>query len=93
MTKYSPGQRVGVNVAMKGEDVSLTVTWSAVVHDIYGGTWVYEQTGERTFVRRRVVIRLVQGTTAVLANGPAVGTRVVTAGAAELFGTETGFSK
>ncbi len=67
--------------------------WSAVIHDIHGGTWVYERTGERTFVRRRVVVRFVTGPTAVLEGGPEVGTRVVTAGAAELFGTETGFSK
>ena len=35
----------------------------------------------------------VVGDTAVLAYGPAPGTRVVTAGAAELWGTETGFTK
>jgi hypothetical protein len=38
-------------------------------------------------------VRYVTGTTAVLAAGPEVGARVVTAGAAELFGAETGFSK
>ncbi len=92
-TKYSPGQRVGVTLALKSEAESLTVPWPAVLHDIYGGTWVYEQTGERAFTRRRVVVRAVNGETAVLATGPAPGTPVVTDGAAELFGTETGFSK
>ena len=80
--------------------------WSAVVYDIHGGTWVYEQIGERTrtFVRRRVDVEYVVGDTAVLAHGgtagnrvvataPPAGTLVVVAGAAELFGTETGFTK
>lgn len=91
--KYSPGQRVEASLPLKGEAESLTVPWAAVLHDIHGGTWVYEHTGERTFTRRRVVVRYVIGDTAVLAFGPPAGTRVVTDGAAELFGAETGFSK
>jgi hypothetical protein len=91
--RSSPGQRVGVALPLASEAESLTAPWAAVLHDIHGGTWVYEQTGERTFVRRRVSVRHVVGDTAVLAAGPAVGARVVTAGAAELFGAETGFSK
>jgi len=69
------------------------VPWSAVVFDIHGGTWVYERTGDRSYARRRVVVRYVAGDAAVLESGPPPGTAVVTAGAAELFGTETGFSK
>jgi RND family efflux transporter MFP subunit len=91
--RYSPGQRVGVHLKLQGEAASLTVPWSAVIHDLHGGTWVYEHTGERAYARRRVVIRFVTGEAAVLAAGPDPGTRVVVAGAAELFGTETGFSK
>ncbi len=91
--KYSPGQRVGVTLTFRTAPQSLTVPWKAVIHDIYGGTWVYRQTAERTFVRERVLVRYVHGDTAVLAAGPAPGTKVVTAGAAELFGTETGFTK
>jgi hypothetical protein len=54
---------------------------------------VYEQTAERTYVRRRVAVRHVVEATAVLASGPPPGSAVVVAGAAELFGTETGFTK
>ena len=49
--------------------------------------------GDRAYARRRVVVRYVANGLAVLAAGPPVGTAVVTDGAAELFGTETGFSK
>ena len=94
-TKYRPGERVGVTLAFQSEPESLTVPWSAVVHDIYGGTWVYEPLGNHTFVRHRVIVRYVRDGLAALAVGPpkGKGTKVVTSGAIELFGTETGFSK
>lgn len=88
-----PGQRVGVSVPLAGAAEGLCVPWAAVLHDITGGTWVYERTAPLTYARRRVTVRNVVGDSAVLAAGPAAGTQVVTAGAAELFGTETGFSK
>jgi hypothetical protein len=93
VAEYHPGERVAVRLPLKDEPESLTIAWSAVIHDIHGGTWVYEQTAERTYVRRRVVVRHAAGDTAVLASGPPPGTRIVTAGTAELFGTETGFTK
>ncbi|MDB5313334.1 MAG: hypothetical protein JWO38_7536 [Gemmataceae bacterium] len=92
-TAYRPGERVGVTLPLRDEATSLTAPWAAVVFDINGGAWVYERTGERTYARRRVSVRYVHGGTAVLAAGPAPGTAVVTAGAAELFGTDAGFSK
>lgn len=88
-----PGQRVGVTLPLRGEQESSTVPWSAVVHDIQGSTWVYESTTPKSFVRRRVQVRLVLDGVAVLASGPAPGTQIVTEGAAELFGTEVGFAK
>jgi membrane fusion protein, heavy metal efflux system len=91
--RYRPGERVGVTLPLKAEGESLTVPWSAVLHDIHGGTWVYEALGGQKFVRRRVQVRYIVGETAVLASGPPPGTRVVAVGAAELFGTEVGFGK
>lgn len=90
---YRPGERVGATLPLKDPADSLTVPWPAVVYDIHGGAWVYERTGERVYTRRRVVVRYVTGDTAVLDAGPAPGAAVVTAGAAELFGTDAGFSK
>jgi RND family efflux transporter MFP subunit len=92
-TQYRPGHRVAVQVPLHSEESSLVAPWSAVVYDIHGGTWVYEQTAERTYSRRRVSVRYVRDGSAVLASGPVPGTVVVEAGAAELFGTETGFTK
>lgn len=87
------GQRVGVTLALRGEDESLVVPWAAVLHDIQGGQWVYENTGPQVFVRRRVQVARVVGPDAVLASGPKLGAKVVTDGAAELFGTEFGAGK
>ncbi|HEX4132745.1 MAG TPA: efflux RND transporter periplasmic adaptor subunit [Pirellulales bacterium] len=88
-----PGQRVDVAISLRGQQESTVVPWSAVIHDIQGGTWLYEQTAEHTFVRRRVQVRQVIDNVAVLDGGAAIGAKVVTAGAIELFGAEFGFAK
>ena len=88
-----PGQRVGVRVPLRSEARSLVVPRAALVHDAYGGTWVYEVRDAHVFVRRRVSVVDLVGDLAVLDRGPSPGTRVVTAGAAELFGTEFGAGK
>lgn len=89
-----PGERVGVTLPLTaGEEKALVTPLSAVVRDMTGGAWVYEQTDSLTFVRRRIDISRVSNGRAVLAMGPKVGTRVVNAGAAELFGTEFGTGK
>jgi multidrug efflux pump subunit AcrA (membrane-fusion protein) len=88
-----PGQRVDVTLSLRGAEESLIAPWAAVLHDVHGGAWVYEATAPQTFVRRPVEVRYVADSLAVLARGPAPGTKVVTAGAAELFGTEFGAGK
>jgi RND family efflux transporter MFP subunit len=88
-----PGQRVGVTLTLKGTEDSLVVPWSAILYDINGGTWVYEKTELHIFTRRRVEVRHVVDQMAVLSRGPAVGKKIVIAGAAELFGTEFGGGK
>jgi len=92
-TNYRPGQRIGATLALRGPAEALVIPWMAVVYDIHGGAWVYEKVKEQSYSRRRVVVRYIQNDIAVLASGPAPGTVLVIAGAAELFGTETGFSK
>lgn len=91
--RLRPGERVAVILALKSSEESLVVPWSAVLHDINGGTWVYENTAPQVFVRRPVEVRDVVDRVAVLARGPAPGTRIVTTGAAELFSTEFGAGK
>lgn len=87
------GQKIGVTIALREEEESLVVPWSAVVHDVQGGTWVYENTGAQAYSRRRVEVSRVAGSEAVLTRGVKAGARIVTAGVAELFGTEFGVGK
>jgi multidrug efflux pump subunit AcrA (membrane-fusion protein) len=90
---YRPGQKVGVTVALTATEPSLVVPYSAVVYDMYGGAWVYQNAGPHVYMRQRVELHHVLGDLAVLSRGPAVGAKVVSAGTAELFGTEFGVGK
>lgn len=88
-----PGQRVSVRVPLVAGAERLVVPRGAVLFDALGGTWVYEAKGGGVFARQRITLIDTVGETAVLGQGPAPGTRVVTTGAAELFGTEFGVGK
>lgn len=91
--KFHPGQRLGVTIPLRDNRESMILPWSALVYDIHGGTWVYEQVGPFKYSRRRVVVAYSYGESAVLASGMTAGAKIVTAGAQELFGAETGFVK
>jgi cobalt-zinc-cadmium efflux system membrane fusion protein len=90
---YRPGQKVSVTLPLTGTQESLVVPYSSILYDMYGSAWVYVNTGPRVYVRRRVELLYVFGELAVLSRGPEVGSQVVSAGAAELFGTEFGVGK
>ncbi|HEY8152969.1 MAG TPA: hypothetical protein VII72_02455 [Myxococcota bacterium] len=90
---WQAGERVSVAIPLGVEHDALVVPWSAVLHDVHGGTWVYREVAERRFERRRVEVEDVEGGRAVLASGVEHGMAIVTAGATELFGTELGFAK
>lgn len=90
---FAPGERVTVRLPLSAREESLVVPRSAVLYDALGGTWVYEARDNGVFVRQRISLADVAGETAVLQHGPAPGLRVVTVGAAELFGTEFGVGK
>jgi RND family efflux transporter MFP subunit len=87
-TAFRPGQKVAVTLGLRGAEESLVAPHSAIISDVHGGEWVYENSAPQRYVRRRVEVRYVTGSLAVLAHGPAPGTKVVVTGAAELFGTE-----
>ena len=91
--RLRPGQRIGVELPMSKSETSLIVPSGAILYDVYGNTWVYVETGEREYTRRRVAIRFVDGEEAILSAGPETGTPVVVDGSAELFGTEFGAGK
>ena len=91
--RFVPGQRLAARIARRGTGAGLLIPWSAVLHDIHGGMWVYEQLAPQNYVRRRVEVAFVQDGNAALTRGPKPGTKIVTAGAIELFGAEFGIGK
>jgi hypothetical protein len=71
-----------------GQGARTVIPYSAVVYDTDGSTWTYVNRAARTFVRQPITVRVIDGSTAILTSGPAVGTAVVTVGAPELLGAE-----
>jgi dipeptidase len=70
-----------------------TVPYSALLYDTKGDTWVFEVVAERSYLRKKVAVEVVDAETVVMTSGPAVGTTVVTVGAAVVYGTELGTGK
>ena len=84
-------ERLGIetaSVAVLGG--RLTIPYAALLYDSEGRTWTYTSPETNVFVRHEVVVDRIEGNVAIVADGPPEGTAVVTIGAAELFGTETG---
>jgi hypothetical protein len=68
----------------------VAVPYDAVVYDPNGVASVYTSPRPRIFIRHPVQIDHIAGSTAILRRGPTPGEAVVTVGAGELFGVETG---
>jgi hypothetical protein len=88
------GQAVLVELTLAAQEtLRKVVPYEAVLYGVHGETWVYTNPEPLVFVRQPIVIDFIEGDLAFLSEGPEVRTAVVTVGAAELFGTETGVSK
>jgi hypothetical protein len=88
------GQAVLVEQVLSApEALRKVVPYAAVLYGVHGETWVYSNAEPLAFVRQPITVDYIEGDLAILSEGPPVGTAVVTVGAAELFGTETGVSK
>lgn len=69
-----------------GKDV--LVPYAALLYDASGKTWVYTNPAPRVYQREPVTVAKVESGVVTASTGPAVGTVIVTVGAAELFGAE-----
>ena len=84
--------RLGIETAAVTAAPRSTIPYAAVVYDGQGAAWAFAQLDEGTYQRTPLTIADITGDTALLSAGPEAGTRVVTIGAAELVGVETGIS-
>ena len=86
-------RRLAIETApVGGAPGALSVPYAAIVYDAEGATWTFVEREPRVYERAAVTVRSVDGEKAVLSDGPAPGTDVVTVGAAELVGVEAGIS-
>ena len=76
--------------------MELVVPYAAVLYGLNGETWAYMRNpgpDSLRFVRTPITIERIDGGLAILSAGPEVGIHVVTVGAPELFGADTGVGK
>jgi hypothetical protein len=71
-----------------GSEKQKVVPYGAVYYDAKGAAWVYVNPKPLTFERQSIGVERIVADRAVLSEGPAVGTPIVTVGAAMLYGAE-----
>ena len=64
-----PGERVLVELPMRGTTRGLLVPEAAVLYDIHGATWVYEDLGSNAYARRRIEVERHAGDRVVVSRG------------------------
>ncbi|HEX2256971.1 MAG TPA: efflux RND transporter periplasmic adaptor subunit [Afifellaceae bacterium] len=88
--QLKPGQDVQVRVPHPDNGTpKKVIPFSAVIYSPDGKAWTYTVVEPLTYIRHPIDIDYVVGDRAVLKDGPAAGTEVVTTGTAELWGVET----
>jgi hypothetical protein len=82
-------KRVGLQTgAIRQSGQEELIPYDAVLFDAEGKAYVYTAPKPLTFVRQEIKIDHQEGGSVVLSEGPPAGTKVVTVGAAEVYGTE-----
>jgi hypothetical protein len=82
-------ERVGLRTAPVRQDGrTAVVPYAALIYDPTGTTWVYVVVKALSFQRERVTVDRIEGGRVLLSHGPRAGARVVTVGAAEVYGAE-----
>jgi hypothetical protein len=64
------------------------IPYEALLYDAGGRAYVYTSPEPLSFVRAEVRVDRIEGTRVLASDAPPVGTKVVTVGAAEVYGTE-----
>jgi hypothetical protein len=93
LVKFSAlgAKKIGLKTAVIGRDDGKKVMpYDALLYDSKGRAFAYTSPKPLTFVRKEIKVERKDGDRVVLAEGPPAGTRVVTTGADEVYGTEVG---
>ena len=82
-------KRVGLKTApIRQNGQGTVIPYDAVIYDADGKTYTYTAPKPLTYVRQEIAIDHVAGDSVMLSDGPPAGTKVVTVGAAQVYGTE-----
>jgi hypothetical protein len=82
-------KRTGLQTApIRQNGEGKIMPYAALIYDAEGNAYAYTAPEALTFVRKEIQIDRVDGDSVVLSDGPPAGTKVVTVGAAEVYGTE-----
>lgn len=82
-------ERIGIQLAeIQLEAGKGVAPYSALLYDASGGEWVYTSPQDMVFKRARIKVDRIEKDKMYLDAGPEEGTKVVSVGAVELFGTE-----
>jgi hypothetical protein len=82
-------KRTGLQTApIRQNGEGKIMPYDALILDPEGNTYAYTAPEPLTYVRKEVEVDRVDGDSVVLSDGPPAGTKVVTVGAAEVYGTE-----
>ena len=93
LVKFSAlgAKKVGLQTAVIRRDGEQKVMpYAALLYDSEGKAFAYTSPKPLTFMRKEVKVERVEGDRVMLDEGPPAGTRVVTTGADEVYGTEFG---
>ena len=82
-------KRVGIQtVTIHQNGQRKVIPYAALIYDPRGNTFAYTSPEPLVYVREKVEVDHVDGDRVVLSGGPPPGTKVVSVGAAEVYGTE-----
>ena len=93
LVKFSAlgAKKIGLKTAViRRDDGQKVMPYDALLYDSKGRAFAYTSPKPLTFVRKEIKVERKDGDRVVLAEGPPAGTRVVTTGADEVYGTEVG---
>jgi hypothetical protein len=80
--------RLAIETTRVTED--LAIPYGALLYDAQGEAWAYTNPEPLVYVRAAIEVDRIDGDRVLLTDGPTPGTAVVSVGAAELYGVESG---
>ena len=92
--KGRAAERLGIEFAeVTKSGQRLEAPYNALLYDASGGEWVFISPQPNVFTRTAIKVELIEGDRIYFSKGPALGTKLVTSGIAQLYGIEFGVGK